>query len=400
MKKSLMVLAASGALLFAACEKGSEKSYVIDGKDITFSLSMDTPKEDGKQSFNGSMKRSFFTDDDQIYINGTVCDVNPIATGEMGTNASWSSIARATAPVSEDGRYSMVYPVSYMALTDAGYGTTFPSSVMALNGGVPRNDIATMGTSDYAAPAVPLYYHTDDVTQVRDGFMLKNTCSFFSPTVLYGPVWANIAFGPIAGVQFGDSVAAPSLHVTGGSFMTNFPLSGDAVLNSTVSDNPVMEIVENGNAKNYVKFQCSDNTMVADNSNQVSGQEVQNITGMVVVPAQEWIGTKNVSMTMTFDVEINGNTYYCHFVTFPKNARMGIMRSTRYFVNLNLQTLSLEGLGGRFSYLNGSAEDYVAAVSQPGQAGRVEFENGTLYVYDNYSDLDAAWNVMLQAGIE
>ena len=56
MKKSLMVLAASAVILFAACNKEENNGYTINGDQITFGVGSGIPQDEGKQSFSGRFK--------------------------------------------------------------------------------------------------------------------------------------------------------------------------------------------------------------------------------------------------------------------------------------------------------------------------------------------------------
>ena len=245
MKKRLMLLAAGGMLLFAACEKNDRKPYTIAGDHITFNFSMGVPNDSEKQAYDGPLRRIFFTSGDQMYINGQVCAVTPLATSSVvGSTASYSPYGSATADLSSDGSYKFVYPAAPMAVDTASgmYATTMPEMVVALDIDQASGDFSNIVAYDsqYVAPVWPMSFGTQNIEQETE-IVLKNTCAFFAPRVCYSNAVANVLFSPITGQTYSDSNPAPALTIEKGFIGSRaMRLGGDVVLDDTDADNPYM----------------------------------------------------------------------------------------------------------------------------------------------------------------
>ena len=388
MKKSLMVLAASTMLLFAACNKEDNNGYTINGDKITFGMSMDDAQDQGKQAFHGPYKMIYFTEGDQIFVNHTPYAVVPQADPDMvGTTNTYSHLAHVTANISEDGRYDFMYPAGVLQYDGTNYTATFPNNVQALNGAMSNMfDNSIIVDPDYSVlPIWPMYFGIEDIENFSGRVILKHACAFISPNFTYGPSWANKVFKPITGVTYdGATVACPEMYIYDARIKSNIPLYGPARLNYSNPQNPVMQITGAMPASGYqvLAFTAPANARIAEGNGQ---QEQLNVAGIVPIAPAENDNSKSFEISFTFTADLpvatadggtTTRTFYMFFKTNPTTTYAPIKRNNRYWMEVNFQTLG----NSTVTYTDG-LEAYTR-----NKGGEITFGNGTLYIS---SDMNA-----------
>lgn len=379
-----MIFAASTMLLFAACNKEENNGYTINGDKITFGLSMDDPQDQGKQAFYGRYKIVYFTEGDQIYVNNTPCNVMPQADPDWtGTTNAFSPYARVTADVSATGRYDFIYPAAVLQYDGTNYGATFPSMIQALSG-YNNNmlDETLIRLEGDELPIWPMYYGIDDLNNVSGQIVLKNACAFLSPNFTYGPNWANKVFKPITGVQYGEDIACPDMNIYDGRIKSNIKLYGDAVLDYTNMNNPLMVVTDNMPAGGYqvLRFTSPQGSTITES---VSNNEILNVAGLIpIAPFEDSTTTKSFQMAFSFyltldvlnaDSTVTPTMYYLCFISDTNTTIRPIYRNHRYWMEINFQTLG----NTTVTYEDG-LENYTT-----NKGGLIHFGNGDLYVTSN-----------------
>jgi hypothetical protein len=381
MKKSLMVLAASAAILFAACNKEENNGYTINGDQITFGVGSGIPQDEGKQSFSGAFKRIYFTTGDQMYVNGAVTDVRPQqASNATGSTANFSPFAKVTVTASSTGSYDFVYPFNTMTPGDNGYTATFPSGVQALNGNALNNDFnaPTNYPLYFVQPIWPMYAHLASINDFTGQVQMLNTTTFISPSFIYGPDWANEVFSELTNVTYGEGTPCPVLNIADGRIRSNFRLNGPAHLDVTVPTWPVMVMDApdaSYQANPYeIYFAAHEGAVVTDGTETVG--ESQNIAGIIPIAPIENRSEKKFRMFLGLNTTINGTTYYLLFRTKTATRTATLERNIRYFLSVNMQTIGT-ALGDVAVKAPNYASDVVTNYSY------IDFPNGRLFVTTN-----------------
>jgi len=387
MKKSLMVLAASTMLLFAACNKEDNNGYTINGDKITFGMSMDNAQDQGKQALHGDYKMIYFTTGDQIFVNHTPYAVFPQADPEdESTNNNYSYSAHVTANISDNGRYDFMYPYGVLQYDGTDYTATFPNNVQALNGATSNMfDNSIIVDPDYSVlPIWPMYFGIEDIEHFSGRVILKNTCAFISPTFTYGAAWANKVFKPITGVTYGPNASSPVMNIYDARMKSNIPLYGAAKLNYSNPQNPVMQITSAMPASGYqvLAFTAPANARIIEGNGE---QEQVNVAGIVPIAPANNENAKSFEFSFTFTADLpvatadggtTTRTFYMFFRTIPMTTTAPIVRNNRYWMEVNFQT---------YPYSTVTYTDGLEAYTT-NKGGEIQFPNGTLYIS---SDMNA-----------
>ena len=353
MKKYSMIFAACAMVLFAACNKEEEKAYTVNGDMVTFNMGMDVIQNNDKQSYNGEQKRIFFTSDDQVIVNGTVCDVTPYPSHIVGSNSTWSNRAKVTVPMAANNQYDFYYPAAvYNDLSSSkvsfGYGSTFPEEVVMLNG-AQRNDISTW--TNGMVPVWPMYFRIPDLNNFSGIPEILNAVSFISPAITYGPAWCNEAFAPVTGAANFTNENCPTLYVTDVIVTSSENLAGDAYLNNSNPNNPKMVLYDNEattivcHAQGANQGEQGAAQVTATTGASSTSQEVINVLGIVPIPPMENLDSKSWQMQVYFHVDLipEGETtpvtYYYVFTTNEVQQSDPLMRSKRNWLQVNFQTV-------------------------------------------------------------
>jgi hypothetical protein len=381
MKKSLMVLAASAVILFAACNKEENNGYTINGDQITFGVGSGIPQDEGKQSFSGRFKRVYFTTGDQMYVNGVAYPVRPQQSANAtGSTGNFSPFAKVTVTASSTGSYDFVYPVNTMNPGTNGYTATYPAGVQALNGNALNNDLnaPTRSARYFAQPIWPMYANLASIDDFNGQIMMLNTCSFISPEVVYGPGWANEVFSELTGETYGDGTPCPVLNFNDGRIRSNIQLNGPAHLDVSDPTWPVMVMDApdaSYEANPYeIYFAAHEGAVVTDGTEAVG--ETQNIAGIIPIAPIENRSAKQFRMFLGLNTTINGTTYYLLFRSNTATRTGSMERNLRYFLSVNMQTIGSTASAQAIKAPN-YASDVVTNYSY------IDFPNGRLFVTTN-----------------
>ena len=376
MKKSLIVLAASALILFAACKKEENKAYTVNGNQITFGVGLDSRTDDGKQSFSGEYKRIYFTSGDQVFINNAACNIIPRPNDNFpGSSNSWSPVGAVTADVSADGSYNFIYPAAIFTENAGVYSATFPAEVNLLNGNAADNRFENI--PEAVRPIWPMYFEIPDIETFEDQVLLKNAVAFLSPNFIYGPAWCNVVFSPLTNVNYGTvndvTTPCPVLTIKDVVIRSNRKLTGAAhLVTSATNPRMVMDGTVATGARDVVYCHAPANTIITENAGV--NQELLNVAG--ILP----IAPMNDEDNKTFQVDVylecvlpvwdaasetaTNTTYYLRFTSKEKSTADYISRTRRYMININFQTIG-EGYTGNYR-VNGD--------------GSISFPNGQLWL--------------------
>lgn len=378
MKKSLMILAASTMILFAACNKEENNGYTINGDKITFGVTVTNPQDEGKQALNGENKMIYFTTGDQIIINGTACNVTPVAHPAFPTsNGSYSPVGQMTADVSSTGAYSFVYPASIFTNDGGVYRATFPRLARAINGQLGSTDFAEI--DPVYRPIWPMYYGIDDISNHNGMVELENACTFISPEIKYGPAWATAVFGPLSHQNYGDDgngnyVPSPTLQITDGALWSNLKLHGPAHLDVTNGE-MVMDEVVAGQFDTLI-WGAPQNAFV--NDGHQAGLEQSTIVGIIPLAPANNGNSKSFKMALTFRASVEGQTYYMLFISREKTTTAALERNIRNYLRLDFDNIRQGTQASIVSY-EGGVDNYANNVAT--NCGHITFNNrGDLYV--------------------
>lgn len=395
MKKSLMIFAASSMLLFAACNKEENNGYTINGDQITFGVGMDSDQTDGKQSFNGEYKKIYFTTGDQMLINGNLATVNPVANNRYpGSSAAFSPLARVTTGVSANGSYDFMYPATDFTIDENGvYNAYFPQRVQALSGNAANNDFSLIDAN--LKPLWPMYAGIEDINSFNSRqVLMRNACSWLSPSFIYGPAWANFVFGPLTGLTYGSNdengtrISCPTMTVINGLIISNHKVWGSAHLDYSdrIAPKMVMDDVFNGEVEMFdtINFASPANALVVEGYNSQTSNEMMNVAGIIPVAPMQY-GAKKfgvvscfvVTLPIDVDGEVVDTPVYVAFASNVKAVDTEIERNKRYMLETNFQTV--DGDESEATYMNGTAERYAAAVLD-GEGAEIQLTNGVLYL--------------------
>lgn len=384
-------------LLLAGCDKRTPEFYTVQGDTITFNLSAADPSDGGKQSFNGVDRRVYFTTGDQMYVNGVVSDVHPRPTAAfLGSSASYSPLAHVSAAVARNGIYRFVYPASDVEIAGSGYRAVFPRKVDALKDDYADNDFSGMGDSVYAAPVWPMYFGTSDLSR-EEGIAMKNTCAFLSPSITYGPAWANAVFRRIStggsyGMQWDSTYRpAPDLAMVRGAIISDLvPLSGSAHLNAVNPDEPFM-VMDRGAFSTSVVFRCPAGSVCVDNV--VPGNEnVANCAGIIPTATISNNSSKGFMLAMCLDAEIEGETFYLLYVSSVKYTTSPIERNRRYNMNINLRDVEMHDYEDGMLYF---AKVYSSKGSRVVFGTKEGGPTSSVVVFAKERDRDNAWDIFV-----
>lgn len=406
MKKSLMVLAASALILFAACKKEENNGYTINGDKITFGVGINDAQNADKQSYNGLAQRIYFTTGDSIFVNGVDCLVRPQAIPTLGTNENWSAYATAefspyaliTSDVSTNGSYEFVYPVkvfTHNAESDA-YTTTFPTSVRLLNHAVENNDFNTIlpdpqhGLFSYV-PVWPMYYKIQNINTFEGNVVLQNACSFLAPRVRYAGLFAQRVFAPITGETYwsedgtGITATAPALNVLDGFIISSIKMTGAAHLdrNGAEDGGPLMVMddeIDATTGRDLLHFDVDGEGMTI--YPVVEGQDGMNIVGMFPVAPAENRRAKSFQIALTMGVDINNVHYYIGFISNEGTTNRGYYRNERNFLHVDFTSTAFQETDP--VYTNG-IDNF-----RTNHGGEIVFNNGKFFISSNWSAF-ATW---------
>lgn len=399
MKKSFMILAASSMLLFAACNKDKEENsaYTINGDQITFGVGMDSDQIDGKQSFNGEYRKIFFTTGDRMIINYDGATVYPVASDLYpGSTNAFSPVARVTTGVSADGSYDFMYPATDFRIDMNGdFHSYFPQRILALSGSAVNNDFSQIDSA--RRPLWPMYAGIEDINEFTGrSVLMRNACSWLSPSFIYGPAWANFVFKPITGLTYGTNdangvrIGCPTMVANNGLIISDCKLWGHAHLDYSNKIAPVMVMddLTRGTTDTVVYIAPQNALIVESNSGQTSN-EIMSVAGIIPVAPMQWYGAKRFQVVICFTINlpivIDGVTVetpvYMAFVSNTKEVNGVIERNNRYMLETNFQTIDEDE--GDVTYMPGedihTAEAYAAAVLR-GNGAEIQLANGLLYL--------------------
>lgn len=374
MKKCLMVLAASTLILFAACKKEENKGYTVNGDQITFGVGMDSRTDDDKQSFNGEYKRIYFTTGDQMFVNNAQYSVIPMeAPNYPGSTNAFSPVGRVTVDVNPSGSYNFIYPAAIFTENSGVYTATFPAEVNLLNGNAANNEFSLI--PEALRPIWPMAFGIEDIATFYGDVILKNAVAFLSPNFIYGPAWCNVAFSRFTGVTYGTvgevTTPCPVLTVKDVVIRSSRKLTGEATLNMDSPEFPkmVMNGTLSGNARDVVVCHSPENTIITENNG--TNQELLNIAGILpVAPMPEAEVAKFFQMNIYLECDLDvvdaatPTHFYLKFVTNEARTLDPVLRSKRYMLNVNFQTVG-EGLNGQYTI---------------NDDGSITFPNGKLYM--------------------
>ena len=378
-KKKLFILAAGSMLLLSACEKQGQSFFRIDGDRITFDVTMDGATAADKQAYNGPAQRIFFTSGDQVYINGAICDVNPIAAAAIpGSSSTFSPLAQMTASLSDNGTYEFVYPAAAVTKDGDSYTAHFPNDVRAMSNIQSYNAFDATDDMGFSAPVWPMYFKTQDLDS-QNGIILKNTCSFIGFRVTLGADYFNRIFHDYY-EYFGDPnfdttfTAAPTIEPSSISLIgSGIRLAGDAQLDCSDTDAPVMVMSENLSQNDTLLIR-----LPADSSAQSNAQIVSRDLGIITIaPAPNNI-QKSFALEFTYYIRhSNGELSVLTHIFRGNSTTAPIERNHLYYMNIGLADLpkTITGTSTGDNMVKGSAsgdEAILKYVDQNGNACTVK----------------------------
>lgn len=191
MKKYSILVAAFAVLAFVGCKKDNNGSLVADQNGmITLEMSGETHQDNGKQSFYGTANRIFFDEGDQMIVNGSVCNVTPLAvTGDdLATEyRSYKAKVSILAEYAYTPLYAM-YPADVFTL-----GTAADYSDMTVE---MYNDVDLFTVADNNVILTgssyqpwPMTAYLADLNTPR--IQLKNNIALVTPSVKFGYPFVN-----------------------------------------------------------------------------------------------------------------------------------------------------------------------------------------------------------------
>lgn len=191
MKKYSILVAAIAVLAFVGCKKDNNGSLVADQNGmITLEMSGETHQDNGKQSFYGTANRIFFDEGDQMIVNGSVCNVTPLAvTGDdLATEyRSYKAKVSILAEYAYTPLYAM-YPADVFTL-----GTAADYSDMTVE---MYNDVDLFTVADNNVILTgssyqpwPMTAYLADLNTPR--IQLKNNIALVTPSVKFGYPFVN-----------------------------------------------------------------------------------------------------------------------------------------------------------------------------------------------------------------
>lgn len=336
-RNTLFALAASGMLLFAACEKKEGTFYRIDGDKITFTIAMDGPQSADKQTYHGPQQRVFFNAGDSIWVNGGVYPLLPMAHSTApGSNTAYSPFAEVTAELSDDRYYTFVYPANkHWIHPDLNtWVGNYPSKVLLFNDADLTN-LDTMGYGDFSAPFMPMFGYTY-MHNLGDRFLLTNSFSMITPRINYGQQWFDSVFKPI--LANGGCDATDMAIDQGFLRLWGSNITGTASFRIDM-DEFLTEIIPDSNARQLVQFKCAGNTICQKNIGTNLTNPPENRIGTLTLPPKKNSYMKIFRTCLKMKTVVNGTNYYIlHYAQSP-TFYAPIERNHHYTIDLNMNTV-------------------------------------------------------------
>lgn len=191
MKKYSILVAAFAVLAFVGCKKENNGSLVADQNGmITLEMSGETHQDNGKQSFYGTANRIFFDEGDQMIVNGSVCNVTPLAVTGDDLATEYRSY-KAKVSILAEYAYTPLYAMYPAELFTLGTAADYSDMTVEMYNDVDLftvadNNVILTGSS---YQPWPMTAYLADLNTPR--IQLKNNIALVTPSVKFGYPFVN-----------------------------------------------------------------------------------------------------------------------------------------------------------------------------------------------------------------
>ncbi len=191
MKKYSILVAAFAVLAFVGCKKDNNGSLVADQNGmITLEMSGETHQDNGKQSFYGTANRIFFDEGDQMIVNGSVCNVTPLAVTGDDLATEYRSY-KAKVSILAEYAYTPLYAMYPADVFTLGTATDYSDMTVEMYNDVDLftvadNNVILTGSS---YQPWPMTAYLADLNTPR--IQLKNNIALVTPSVKFGYPFVN-----------------------------------------------------------------------------------------------------------------------------------------------------------------------------------------------------------------
>ena len=303
-----MLVAAFAMLAFAGCQK--ENNVATQNGMVNFGVSGETPADQIKEAFNGTQSAIFFTNDDQIWINDSLCGVYPLRSNVANTNSTWSDKARVSARLADT--YLFTYPANTYTKDEDDYWTcTFAENVvLQSNNGRPENRVTSANQiwpmSYYIANLSDLPY---DVVNGCYVIRVQNNVNVMAPAIKYGVPFGNAMWRANSTENtYTDPEDLPSLFVTKFVVKSNdVKLTGAARLMNAETNNPYVAMVNDPVEGDMIV--ATVNNVEVTGSNDVA-TIIGNLPIAPYADAMPLNSTVTFTFALYFNVDVDGTVHY------------------------------------------------------------------------------------------
>lgn len=336
MKKITVILAACAMFAFAACDKDNEKGYTLnDDNTINIVIGTTSPEDadnGGKQALNGERMRILFTTGDEIMVNQNTFPISLRSANIAGLPSGVSNRASIYG-IPRSDNYQFYFTAATYTVDEGAYKVNMLNEVDLLGNNISN----AFGANNQAWPMYAEF--SDPATIQTDGLKLLNAIAVFSPAVVYGTEWADIAFASFYedGHSFLPS-ELPAITVTDVVINSDNKMTGWA----TLVPHPTRPAITMDNtlpAGTRDRVICH---IPTDNQNILQAtqgnQAVINVLGnLPVAPAPAYV---TYQVNLYFSAVVNGVTKYYKFQTIDKENDYPTLRNRRDWLQINFQLVN------------------------------------------------------------
>ncbi len=191
MKKYSILVAAFAVLAFVGCKKDNNGSLVADQNGmITLEMSGETHQDNGKQSFYGTANRIFFDEGDQMIVNGSVCNVTPLAVTGDDLATEYRSY-KAKVSILAEYAYTPLYAMYPADIFTLGTAADYSDMTVEMYNDVDLFTVADNNVILTGSPYQPwpMTAYLADLNTPR--IQLKNNIALVTPSVKFGYPFVN-----------------------------------------------------------------------------------------------------------------------------------------------------------------------------------------------------------------
>ena len=186
MKKYTFFAVALATLAFVGCNKKDNNLVPDANGNVTIMLSGEKYTSQDKQAFSGARDQIYFTNTDQMYVNGGACQITCIPNG-LGTSSNESNLGSVAIPAEliYNPLYALYPADAFTPGTAADYSdwtVEMKEEVVLIPADAELGVQTPMGAEHQTWP---LTAYVPDVT-LNNNVYLKNNVALMTPSVKYG----------------------------------------------------------------------------------------------------------------------------------------------------------------------------------------------------------------------